>query len=79
MSTPTFRDLLRIPEGEDHLLLDGHGQSKIFGPVGEVLSQPIAPDVEGIVYATVASSVVFREPIYDAQPFTVPPNGLEPA
>lgn len=64
-------EALQIPEDMRHLLRTGGGSARVFGPEGEMLATPLGPDVDGILYAHVDRTAVFRDSSFDGDPMTV--------
>lgn len=51
--TSAMQDILCDTETKRQLLKFGGGAARIFGPDGRSLAKPLAPDEEGILYATI--------------------------
>lgn len=50
--TPELQDLLCDTDLKRQLLKVGGGAARIFGPDGKSLAEPLAPDAEGLLFAT---------------------------
>ncbi|KQQ20718.1 hypothetical protein ASF48_08950 [Rathayibacter sp. Leaf299] len=81
IATAPYIASLKLSVADQARIATGGGSARIFLPTADAVSDgpDLAHDVEGIVYATVDRSVVIHEQTgYDADPFTVPANGLRP-
>ncbi|MFK4851898.1 nitrilase-related carbon-nitrogen hydrolase [Microbacterium sp. ZW T6_19] len=81
IATAPYIASLNLSAADRASLLPGGGSTRIFLPSGEPVSDgpDLAPDVEGIVYATVdRATVVHAQTGYDAKPFKIPANGKRP-
>lgn len=73
IATDPYLDLLGLDDEERKRILTGCGATRIFGTTGELLAEPLDPDQDGLLYASVPRALINRESRFDREPLTAPP------